>query len=347
MRFAFTPEQEMIGEAARQLFADHAASERTRMTMASDGFDRDLWHAFARELGLAGTAIPEEQGGVGLGLTELAIVTEAAGRHVAAIPLIASLGLVAPALLAGGTADQQTRWLPRLVSGDAVAAWAEVPDARSADGTLSGTAPLVAHGAVADIFVVISDAGAWVVERGPGVSLVPQVSMDQTRPLARLVFDQAPAQPLADPTAARAAAERWGWALIAADALGGAQACLDRTAAYACEREQFGRAIGTFQAVKHALADVAIAVEQARSAVYWAAAEPDDALAAHAAKAVACQAYSDAAAAMIQLHGGVGFTWEHDAHLFFKRARADHSWLGTPEWHLDRVAALMPLDDAA
>lgn len=347
MRFAFTPEQEMIGEAARQLFADHAGSERTRAAIASDGFDRELWQTFAGELGLAGTAIPEAHGGVGLGLTELAIVAEGAGRHVVALPLIASLGLIAPAILAGGTADQQARWLPGLASGDTVGAWAEAPDARFADGTLSGTAALVAHGAIADIFIVTSEAGAWLVERNPGVSFVPQTTMDQTRPLACLAFDQASAQPLADLASARAAAERWGWTLIAADALGGAQACLDRTAAYACEREQFGRAIGTFQAVKHALADVAIAVEQARSAVYWAAAEPDDALAAHAAKAVACQAYSDAAAAMIQLHGGIGFTWEHDAHLFFKRARANRSWLGTPEWHLDRVAALMPLDDAA
>jgi len=114
---------------------------------------------------------------------------------------------------------------------------------------------------------------------------------------------------------------------------------------YAKERTQFGRPIGTFQAVKHALADVAVAVEHARSAVYWAAAEPADStdvlLAAHAAKAVACEAYVQAAAAMIQLHGGIGFTWEHDAHLFFKRAQANRSWMGTPDWHFDRIAELI------
>ena len=348
MEFAFTPEQAMIAEVAGQLFADQATSERTRAAMAGDGVDRELWRAFSVDVALAGVALPEAHDGSGLGLVELAIIAEAAGRHVAALPLIASLGLAAPAILAGGSHAQHARWLPLLARGETIAAVAELEQATTiADGRISGIAPRVAHGASAQLLVVIAEDRLWLVERSDAVATAPQTSMDQTRPLARMTFTDAPAEPIADPAAALAALRRWGWTLIAADALGGAQACLDRTAAYARERVQFGRPIGTFQAVKHALADIAVEIEQARSAVYWAAAEPEDALAAHAAKAVACQAYTDAAAAMIQLHGGIGFTWEHDAHLFFKRARADRSWMGTPEWHLDQVAALMPLDSAA
>lgn len=352
MEFAFTSEQAMIADVAGQFFAEQATSDRTRAAMAGNGLDRDLWHAFAGEVALAGVALPQMHGGAGLGLIELAIVAEAAGRHVAALPLIASLGLAAPAILAGGSEAQRTRWLPRLASGATVAALAQLDAGASVvDGRIDGIAPQVAHGAVADLLIVAAGDELWLVEAVEAVVIAPQVSMDQTRPLARMVFSGVPATPLADATAALAMIRRWGWTLIAADALGGAQACLDRTVAYVRERAQFGRAIGTFQAVKHMLADVAVEVEQVRSAVYWAAAEdahsPDAAIAAHAAKAVACQAYGNAAATMIQLHGGIGFTWEHDAHLFFKRARADHSWMGTPDWHFDRIAESMPLENVA
>jgi alkylation response protein AidB-like acyl-CoA dehydrogenase len=350
MQFAFTPEQAMIADVAGQFFADMATSERTRAAMAGDGIDRDLWRAFADDVALAGVALPEANGGAGLGLVEMAIIVEAAGRHVAALPLLSSLGLAAPAILAAGSEEQRARWLPPIGRGEIIAAVAELEQSTIAGGRISGIAPRVAHGASADLIVAVAEDQFWLVKRSDAVTIAVQTSMDQTRPLARLTFDEAEADPIAESAAALSTLRRWGWTLIAADALGGAQTCLDRTAAYALERSQFGRPIGTFQAVKHALADVAVEVEQARSAVYWAAAEhedsPDAMLAAHAAKAVACQAYSNAAAAMIQLHGGIGFTWEHDAHLFFKRARANRNWMGTPEWHLDQVAALMPLGDA-
>lgn len=358
MHFAFTDEQAMIAETAKAFFVENATSERTRAAMADAGVDRLLWQAFTGELGLAGVAIPEALGGVGLGMVELAILAEEAGRHTAALPLLASLALAAPAILAGGTDEQKARFLPRLASGELVASFAAMnsdgtPGVTLSDETLTGATLLVPHGASAGIFVVATDDGVAIVERGAlGLGITPLTSMDQTRPYARLDFGGVAVETLADPRAAVRAALTTGWLTIAADALGGAQACLDRTVAYAQERVQFGRSIGSFQAVKHRLADMMIAIEQARSAVYWAACaideESDEAqFAVHAAKAFACDTYTLCAGEMIQLHGGVGFTWEHDAHLYFKRARSNASLLGTPDWHREQVAGLAGLDEAA
>lgn len=354
MHFAFTDEQVMIAETAKAFFAENATSERTRTAMADTGVDRALWQAFTGELGLAGVAIPEALGGAGLGMVELAILAEEAGRRTAALPLLASLALAAPAILAGGSDEQKARLLPRLASGDLVASLAEAaPGATWIDGALTGAALHVPHGADADMFVVATDNHVAIVERSaPGLGITPLTSMDQTRPYARLDFGGVRAEPLADPRAAMHAAFTTGWLAIAADALGGAQACLDRTVAYAQERVQFGRAIGSFQAVKHRLADMMVTIEQARSAVYWAACAIDEGsdeagFAVHAAKAFACDTYSHCAGEMIQLHGGIGFTWEHDAHLYLKRARSNASLLGTPDWHREQVAGLAGLDEAA
>lgn len=358
MHFAFTDEQGMIAETAKTFFAENATSERTRTAMADTGVDKLLWQTFAAELGLAGVAIPEVLGGVGLGMVELAILAEEAGRHTAALPLLASLALAAPAILAGGSDEQKAHLLPRLASGELIASFAAVnsdgtPGAMFSDGTLTGAALHVPHGASADLFVVATNNGVAIIERGaPGLGITPLTSMDQTRPYARLDFGGVAAEALANPREAANAAFTTGWLAIAADALGGAQACLDRTVAYAQERIQFGRAIGSFQAVKHRLADMMVAIEQARSAVYWAACAIDEgsdeaAFAVHAAKAFACDTYSHCAGEMIQLHGGIGFTWEHDAHLYFKRARSNASLLGTPDWHREQVAGLAGLDEAA
>ncbi|MCW0196781.1 acyl-CoA dehydrogenase family protein [Sphingopyxis sp.] len=354
MHFAFTDEQAMIAETAKAFFAGQATSERTRAAMAGTGVDEALWQAFTAELGLAGVAVPESEGGGGLGMVELAILAEEAGRHVAALPLLASVGLAIPAILAGGSAEQKARLLPRLAAGGLVASFAEAaPGTTRSDGALTGAALHVPHGARADLFAVVVGDAMFLVERdAPGLALTPLTSMDQTRPYARLDFGAVAAEPLADPIAALAAAQRTGTLVLAADALGGAQACLDRTVAYAQERVQFGRAIGSFQAVKHRLADMMVGVEQARSAVYWAACAIDEgsdeaAFAVHAAKAFACDTYSHCAGEMIQLHGGIGFTWEHDAHLYFKRARSDRTLLGTPDWHRERIARMAGLDEAA
>jgi alkylation response protein AidB-like acyl-CoA dehydrogenase len=344
MHFAFTSEQAMIAETAASLFAEAATSERTRAAMADGiGLDRALWAEFS-EIGLAGVALPEVYGGAGLGMVELAILAEAAGRHVAAMPFISSSAMAASAIAAGGSEAQRAEWLPRLASGEAIGTLA----LGSADATLFDFVP---HGGVADLFVVAAGDRLALVTRDR-VTIAPTVTMDQTRPLARVSLDAAAGEALPFSGDALAAAQAAGCVAIAADALGGAQACLDRTVGYARERIQFGRPIGSFQAVKHRLADMMVEIEQARSAVYWAACALDEgsadaAMAVHAAKAFAADTYSACAGAMIQLHGGIGFTWEHDAHLFFKRARADRTLLGTPEWHREQIARLIGLESIA
>jgi alkylation response protein AidB-like acyl-CoA dehydrogenase len=347
MEFAFTDEQVMIGETARALFAENATSARTRAAMTADGIDPALWQAFCQELGLSGIGIPESAGGAGLGLIELAIIAEAAGAHVAALPLLGSLALSAQAIAAGGSTAQQSQWLPGLLSGEIVAGYIDDAAISLDGGKLSGAAQFVAHGASAQVFVVTSNDGAWIVPAdAAGVAVTACTSMDQTRPFARVALSGVDAQPLADAAKAMAAAHRAGLVTLAAEALGGAQACLDRTVAYAMERVQFGRPIGSFQAYKHRLADMMVEIEQARSAVYWAAcavdeSSPEAPLALHAAKSFAADTFFRCAGDMIQLHGGIGFTWEHDAHLFFKRARSIQTMLGSGNWHREQVAAMI------
>lgn len=345
MEFVFSEEQQMIGEAARAYFTENATSERTRRAMDSDGIDHALWLGFCRELGFSGIGIAESAGGVGLGLVELAIIAEAAGAQVAALPMLGSLALAAQAIAAGGTSAQRGTLLPVLVAGEVIAGYAQDAALRSDGDILTGEARFVAHGASADVFVVTGDSGAWIVAADtPGVTVTPLTTMDQTRPYARLSLSGAKGEPLEDARRAIATAQRAGFVTIAAEALGGAQACLDRTVAYARERIQFGRPIGGFQAYKHRLADMMIEIEQARSAVYWAACAIDEQsaeadIAVHSAKSFAADTFFMCAGNMIQLHGGIGFTWEHDAHLFFKRARAAQTMLGSSAWHREQVAS--------
>ncbi len=346
MEFAFTDEQAMIGETVRGFFGENATSEQTRKAMAADGFDRALWSAFATELGLAGIALPEEHGGAGLGMVELALVAEAAGAQVAALPLLGHV-MLGQALAKGGSDAQKAEWLPRLAAGELIATVSWNQAVSENGGALSGELKFLAHGAVADVLLVLSGDDAFVVDmKGAGVSVTPHVTMDQTRPLATVTLANAPAQKLADGKAAVAAALAGGWIALSAEALGGAQAALDRTVAYSKERVQFGRQIGSFQAYKHRLADMMIEIEQARSAVYWAACAVDEAsdeatLALHSAKSFCADTYHMCAGNMIQLHGGIGFTWEHDAHLFFKRARSILTLMGDGNWHRERIASLI------
>ena len=351
MEFAFTEEQAMIAETARGFFTENATSARTRAAMAADGIDRDLWSSFCCELGLGGIGVPEDMGGVGLGMVEFALIAEAAGAQVAALPLLGN-ARAAHALVAGGTGAQRERWLPGLVSGEVIATSAWSADAVMGEGTLSGTFRFAPHGGSADLLVLSAGDKCLLVEASaPGVAITQHVTMDQTRPLATIVLDNAPAQEVAEHTAANHALHVTGWICLAAEALGGAQATLDRTVAYSQERVQFGRQIGSFQAYKHRLADMMIEIEQARSAVYWAACAVDEGsdeaqIALHSAKAFCADTFHMCAGNMIQLHGGIGFTWEHDAHLFFKRARSIMSMLGDGQWHREQIAALV-LDQAA
>ncbi|QZP07865.1 acyl-CoA dehydrogenase family protein [Caenibius sp. WL] len=346
MEFAFTDEQAMIAETVQAFFKDNATSERTRAAMEADGIDRELWTAFCTELGLAGVGLPEDFGGAGLGMVEFAIVAEAAGAQVAALPLL-GLATAARAIAAGGSEEQKAQWLPRLVSGETIAASQGIHGLTVAGNTLTGDVQFVPHGASADLFVFIGDDGAWIVRKDmPGVSAISHTTMDQTRPLATVSLAGVEAEPLADAAAARHALQAGAWICLAAEALGGAQETLDRTVAYSLERVQFGRQIGSYQAYKHRLADMMVDIEQARSAVYWAACAVDEGsdeaqLALHSAKSFCADTYFMCAGNMIQLHGGIGFTWEHDTHLFFKRARSILSMYGNGDWHREQVAALI------
>lgn len=352
MEFAFTDEQQMIAETARAFFAEHATSDRTRRAMAGDGIDRALWNDFCQELGLSGIGIPESAGGAGLGMVELAIIAEAAGAQVAALPMLGSLAQAAQAIAAGGSDAQRADHLPSLIAGDRIAGYCHDAAMRASGDRLTGGSRFVTHGASADIFVVTDTRQVWIVRAdAPGVTVTAQTSMDQTRPLAHVALNDAQGERLPDPAAALGAAHRAAFMMAAAEALGGAQACLDRTVAYARERVQFGRPIGSFQAYKHRLADMMIEIEQARSAVYWAACAVDEgsdeaAMALHAAKSFAADTFFRCAGDMIQLHGGIGFTWEHDAHLFFKRARSLQTMLGNGNWHREKIATMI-LGEAA
>lgn len=351
MEFAFTDEQAMIAETAQQFFATNATSERTRKAMAGDGIDRELWTAFCHELGLAGVAIAEDHGGAGLGQVEFALLAEAAGAHVAALPML-GLAMASGAISAGGSPEQKAQWLPKLACGEVVAACAGTHELEANGNKLSGRFEFVAHGGIANMFVLGDDRGAWIVSTSAaGLTIDKHTTMDQTRPFATLTLDDVSGEPLSDGPAAMQAARDAGWLCISAEALGGAQAALDRTISYAKERVQFGRVIGSFQAYKHRLADMMIEIEQARSAVYWAACAVDEGsdeapLALHAAKSFCADTYFMVAGNMIQLHGGIGFTWEHDAHLYFKRARAIQSMLGHGNWHREAVANMI-LGEAA
>lgn len=352
MEFAFTEDQIMIAETVRAFFADNATSARTRAAMAADGIDDELWSAFASDLGLAGVAVPDTYGGAGLGMVELALVAEAAGAHVAALPLLGQ-AMCAQAIASGGCEARKSEWLPRLAAGQMVGTWAWAEKVEANDGRLSGTFRFVPHGAAAEVLVVAAGKESWLIDpSGDGVMITAHVTMDQTRPLATVVLDRAPAEALADGKAAIAGARSIGWICLAAEALGGAQACLDRTVAFSRDRIQFGRPVGSFQAYKHRLADMMIEIEQARSAVYWAACAVDEGseeamLALHAAKSFCADTFTMCAGNMIQLHGGIGFTWEHDAHLFFKRARSITSMLGNGDWHREEVARMIVGEQAA
>ncbi|QJB68818.1 acyl-CoA dehydrogenase family protein [Parasphingorhabdus halotolerans] len=351
MDFAFTDEQLMIAETAQQFFAENATSERTRAAMENDGIDRQLWTDFCQELGLGGIIIPEENGGAGLGHVELAVVVEAAGARVAALPLL-NLAICSAMIAAGGTEDQKQKWLPKLISGEVIGAAAGNDTVKHDGNTLNGSFELVPHAGIADVLILAHPDQAWIVEKdAPGLSIETFTTMDQTRPLSTITLKNVEGEPFENFEPAMHASQSAAWLCLAAEALGGAQACLDRTVAYSKERVQFGRPIGSFQAYKHRAADMMIEIEQARSAVYWAACAVDEGsddvkLALHAAKSFCADTFFKCAGDMIQLHGGIGFTWEHDAHLFFKRARSIQTMLLDGNWHREQVATMI-LGEAA
>jgi len=352
-----TDEQRQLADTVRTLLARRADGQAVRAAVASpDGYDRALWQTLCEQIGVAALAVPEEYDGAGFGLFETAIVLEAVGRSLAPSPLLASL-LAAEALLASGDADARKRLLPRIAAGEvATLAWngltAPTSDARvplTSDGTtVSGTVDNVLFGAQATLLLVVAQTtdGPALFEVDPSVVASRHTqAMDPTTQLASLTFDETPATRLdGDTRGALRRAHLAGSVAVACLQVGCAQRGLDMTVAYAKEREQFGRPIGSFQALKHRMADMLVQVETSRSAA-WAAAyavatAAEDAETLTAAAASYCTDALDLVASeTIQLHGGIAITWEHDAHLVFKRAHALHHLFGRPH---ERRATVVP-----
>ncbi|RYE00655.1 MAG: acyl-CoA dehydrogenase [Sphingomonadales bacterium] len=341
MDFAPDEDRRLIQETARGYLTDHAAHDFD----APEGWDAALWAGFAGELGFAGLMVPERFGGLGLDARTMAAVIAETGRMLAPIPFFETAVLAVHAILAGGSEAQQAALLPGIASGDVRASFAGTARRPSLQGRrLTGDADFVSFGHVAQLFVVATREGPLVVLPAEAARVTRVANLDVTRPLSTVHFDCAIAddQLLTTPgafehTMAVAAG------LLAAEQAGGARHCLEMTADYARQRVQFGRPIGSFQAVKHMLADMMVSVEAAHSAALLAASvidgEGDPAEACSIARAWCSDEYLHCAGQAIQLHGGIGFTWEHPAHRYFKRARSSASWLGAPADHRERIAA--------
>lgn len=345
MNFDFSPDQKALRDQARRFLAEHASSARVRRILDSDEpYDRELWRG-AAEMGWTGTAIPERYGGAGFGPLELCVIAEELGRSVAPIPFASTVYLGAEALLLAGTEAQRARWLPRVAHGEAIGCLALAEGAgapvsrrlgtKALDGRLAGTKAPVADGDVADFAVVAArqrdedDLSLFLVDlAGPGVRRATLPTVDPTRSHARLDLDGTPAEPLGAPGQGAALLERLldrAAVPLAFEQVGGAQAALDMARDYALGRFAFGRPIASFQAIKHKLVDMYVDVELARSNAYYAAwalstDAPELPVAAAAARVSATGAYAHAARENIQVHGGMGFTWEFDCHLHYRRA---------------------------
>ncbi|WNG90547.1 acyl-CoA dehydrogenase family protein [Mycobacterium sp. ITM-2016-00317] len=367
--FVFTEEQGQLRAAVRKFCADHSDEGAVRGAMVADPpYDAKTWGRLGAELGVLGLSVPESAGGVGGTLVDQAVAVEQLGAALACGPLFGTVYLAIPALVA---ASDPTGLLTDLVEGARTAAFA-VPDDAAAfnpaavtvdavgtgeDWTLTGTVERVVDAGAADVLLVAATGpdgpGLYAVEtNGLGVQRIPLKTMDLTRPQATVGLFGAPARLIAGPAEAERVinhAFTVGAALLAAEQVGAAQHLLDLTVDYAKNRLQFGRPIGSFQAVKHRLADDLVALEHARSTAYhavWALAHladvPDDpALAASIAQATCSAALVRVATDTIQVHGGIGFTWEHQAHLYYKRAYTDAALLGSAEQHRARVAELV------
>ena len=354
MDFALSDDQRAFQEAARDFLTDAANPDVIRAAVeGATGFDEGLWQALAGEMGFAGLMVPEEFGGLGLGAVEMALVLEETGRVLAPVPFFETAVLAVQAVLAAGSDEQKASLLPRLASGTraSFAGTASRPTLR--DGKLTGTADFATFAHVADLIIVATADDSLVVldAHTPGLTIEALPALDRLRRFAKLSFDCAvtPDMVLGAPGSAKAAIDRTltiGAGLLAAEQTGGMQYSLDATVDYAKQRVQFGRLIGSFQAYKHMLADMMLLIEASRSAAYYAAAAIDEngeelAQACHIARAYVSDAYRSVTGDAIQLHGGIGFTWEHHAHLYFKRARATASWIGTPDQHREALAALL------
>jgi alkylation response protein AidB-like acyl-CoA dehydrogenase len=366
MNFAFSEEQEELRRTVRSFLEQKSSESEVRRLMETDeGYDEAVWKQMGEQMGLQGLAIPEEYGGSGYSYIELIVVLEEMGRRLLAAPYFSTVVLAANTLLQCGDDAAKKEYLPGIASGETIATlalteangrWDEEGITLQASGsgdswTLDGEKMFVIDGHTANLILVAAKTGAGtslfaVQGDADGLTRTPLATMDQTRKQAKLTFAGTPARLIGT--------DGQGWQTLstvldlaavglAAEQVGGAQLVLEMAVQYAKDRIQFGRPIGSFQAIKHKCADMLLEVESAKSAAYyagWCAAEMNDELpsVASLAKAYCSEAYFHAAAENIQIHGGIGFTWEHPAHLYFKRAKSSELLFGDPTYHRELLA---------
>ena len=366
MNFAFTEEQEELRKTVRQFLDSKSSEAAVREQMDTEiGYDAAVWSQMGAQMGLQGLIVPEEFGGSGYTYVELGIVLEEMGRSLLCAPFFSTVVLAANTLIHSGDAAAKSAHLPGIAAGETTATlaftepsgkWDESGITMQASGsgsgwTLSGTKMFVLDGHTAGLIIVAARTGEsvslfTVAGDAAGLTRTALSTMDQTRKQAKLEFSNTPATLLG--------AEGEGWNILntvldlaaiglAAEQVGGAQKVLEMAVEYAKVRVQFGRPIGSFQAIKHKCADMLLEVESAKSAAYygmWCAAELNDELpsVASLAKAYCSEAYFHATAENIQIHGGIGFTWEHPAHLYFKRAKSSELLFGDPSYHRELLA---------
>jgi len=372
MDISFTTEHEQLRQTVRRFLENESNEQTVRKVMETErGYDARTWERMASELSLVGLIVPEQHGGAGLGPVELGIVMEEMGRVLFCGPYLSTAVLGAGVLLHGADQDSKARLLPAIAAGKSIATLAFVEEhgrwdpesiamRATRDGSrwkLSGVKDYVLDGHIADIVLVAArtDSGLGLFQVDSGASKFERTALptlDLTRKLARLSFSDTPATLLSgsgDATSAIRHVLALASAMLAAEQVGGAQRCLELSTEYAKTRLQFGRPIGSFQAIKHKCADMLVETEFARSAAYqaaFAAAENDEAQlqsAAHVARSYCSEAFFHAAADNIQIHGGMGFTWEHPAHLYFKRARASSMMFGDPIDERQKLGASLGL----
>lgn len=364
MTLLLTPEQEELRSSVRRVVAAKCPMQRVRSLVDSSGTEQseDLWSAMVG-MGLAGIAIPDKYNGTESGIREVAVVMEELGRSLAGAPFLSSVVLGGQALLALDDEPARQEYLPAIVDGTIQVTYAwPGNDITSVEGVhrdtsgLTGRIPFALDGLTADYFVIeaVGEGGELefhlVSVTAPGLTRTTLTSADPTRSLARLDFDGTPSRHLKsiDPRAARQRIFDHAAYALAAEQLGGMTRCMEMTVEYAKIRTQFGRSIGSFQAVKHRLADMYSVIELATSLVRDAGRAADDepagfTLAARSALSYCSRQYPRLTREMIQLHGGIAYTWEHDAHLYYKRADASSQLFGGPEQHENIVAILLGL----
>jgi alkylation response protein AidB-like acyl-CoA dehydrogenase len=366
MNFAFTEEQEELRKTVRQFLDAKSPEEAVREQMETEaGYDAAVWSQMGEQMGLQGLIVPEEFGGSGYSYVELGIVLEEMGRSLLCAPFFSTVVLAANTLIHSGDEAAKAAHLPGIASGETIATvaftepsgkWDEAGITLEASGsgsdfTLTGTKMFVLDGHTASLIIVAARTAKGVslftvAGDAAGLTRTSLSTMDQTRKQAKLEFSNTSATLLGT--------DGEGWAVLstvldlaavglAAEQVGGAQKVLEMAVEYAKVRVQFGRPIGSFQAIKHKCADMLLEVESAKSAAYygmWCAAEMNDELpsVASLAKAYCSEAYFHATAENIQIHGGIGFTWEHPAHLYFKRAKSSELLFGDPTYHRELLA---------